>query len=104
MKIEWKPYGNDRELTGEIKTGTYQVHSADRMEGQNTGKFVAAYWPNDDYPNSEIEGYLAVIDGTVKVVCGNGYFNACGVPDIAEYATPEAAMKICELHFSQKGN
>ncbi len=111
MKIDWKPYGDEREFTGKIETGTYQVHTADRMVGQNTGKFVASYWQDieelrksDLSEKKRIDGYLAVIDGVATPICGNWMFCASGLPDFAEYSTPEEAMKVCELHFSQKGN
>jgi hypothetical protein len=88
---------------GEIK---YQIHSADRTSGQNTGKWVCyfdrpieepiAKNPIDLWKNAE--GYMGVKNGDIVFCGGNGLFNAIGLPEIAEYNSIEEAKKVCELH------
>ena len=79
---------------GEIK---YQIHSADRTIGENSGKWVCSY--ESQVPNiKNEEGYIGIKNGSIIFCGGNGTFNAIGLPSIAEYNTVKEAKKVCELH------
>lgn len=83
----------------------YQVHSADRMIGENTGKWVCCYYSIDSFPPSdELEGYIGIKNGKIVFCGGNASFNAIGVPKIAKFATDREAMDACELHNGAPGD
>ena len=74
----------------------YQIHTADRRVGDNTGKWLALYM-DDAAP---MDGYLAyAADKSGIWYCGgNALWNAIGVPAEAEFNSIEDAKAICEYH------
>ena len=68
-------------------------------------------WPIDTklkYQNNEwfdIDCRVRGIkDGQVVFCGGNGFFNAMGLPSIAEFDSLEGAMYVCDLHNENPNN
>jgi hypothetical protein len=104
--MEWEKVGDNwvvfkRDASArKLEDPLYQIHSADRMTGDNTGKFVALY-DGCDINGDEIGGYLAWAtdqSGQIWYCGGNAMFNAMGLPPEAEFLSVESAKEICEFH------
>ena len=74
----------------------YIIHSADRTEGENTGKWVCCYYSRGTcIPR---EGYFAIRDGHISYFGGNAMFCAMGMPAAAEYNSIKDAKEACKEH------
>ena len=85
----------------------YQIHSADRTQGENTGKWVCCFYTPDNIIQAKanfIEGYMGIKDGQIVFCGGNGLFCAIGLPLLAQYDSIEEAKKVCELHNKNPDN
>lgn len=83
---------------GEIK---YQIHSADRTMGENSGKWVCSYEQPIKIVRPYIEfftGYMGLKNDEIVFCGGNGMFNAMGLPNIAMHDSVEEAKRVCEFH------